>query len=255
MSEPEAHRNEKVWTMLVADLLAHSPNQRKLVRLLCGCDVDVADPLDIWFEAQPIPSRKGASGHSEGNSKIDLAVGDIQPRIGTGAGIEYGPPRDHSWVCFVEAKCLSDCSTDVPYDPLRNQLTRAIENLLCFQGGGGFPDRLFFTLLTPRLFKAHPTTRLYGYKLREYQGENRTTLLRADIEGCPIPKRDDAGFHYPQLSERIGRLAVQWITYEEILQSHFDADLDIVQGADRIGGLKEHLRGLVSAMQLPDSGA
>jgi hypothetical protein len=249
MSEPDAYRNEKVWTMLVADLLAHSPDQQTLVRLLCGCDVDVAVPLDIWLEAQPVPSRKGASGRSEGNSKVDLAIGDIQLRGETGAGIEYGPARDKSWVCFVEAKCLSDCSTDVSSDPLRNQLTRVIENLLCFQGDGDFPERIFFTLLTPRLFKANPSSRLYGYKVREYQGENRTRVLCADIEGCPIPKRDDAGFHYPQLAERIGRLAVQWVTYEEILQSHFAADFDIVRGAERIDGLKEHLHDLVTAMQ------
>jgi hypothetical protein len=38
-----------------------------------------------------------------------------------------------SWVCFVAAKCLSDSSGDVTDDPLRNQLTRVIENALMFQ--------------------------------------------------------------------------------------------------------------------------
>ena len=36
IDSPNAYRNEKVWTLLVADLLAHAPNQQTLVDLLCS---------------------------------------------------------------------------------------------------------------------------------------------------------------------------------------------------------------------------
>jgi hypothetical protein len=191
IAAPNAYRNEKVWTYLVAHLLADTSHQVDLLKLFCGDAVRVTDPVDIWFEAQPLPPRRGVAGNSEGNTKVDLAFGHVQQRGSTGAGIAYGPHAPDSWVCFVEAKCLADCSTDVSYDPLRNQLTRVIENLLCFQGNRQFPASLIFTLVTPQLFKTNPNARLYGYKMREYEDSG---ALSRDIEACRIAKREDSSY-------------------------------------------------------------
>lgn len=235
-------RNEKVWTFLVASILARSEKQPELMALFCGEPVSVPEPLDVWFEAQPMPPRKGREGDSEGNSRIDLAFGNIAQRAGTGSGIGNGPIESGSWVCFVEAKCLSDCSSTVTYDPLRNQLARVIENLLCFQGKDGFPEKLYyFTLLTPRLFKENRDSRLYGYKMREYQ--NRARLLD-DIERYRIDKRGGPRYRYPELADRARVLKLNWITYEEILETVFGPNLDIVYKPRECEALVEHLRTL-----------
>jgi hypothetical protein len=247
IGRPNAYRNEKVWTLLVADLLAHAPNQQALVDLLCGGRATIRERLDVWFEAQPLAPRKGTAGDSEGNTRVDLAFGHAQARGATGAGIEYGPHVPGSWVCFAEAKCMADCSSDVTYDPLRNQLTRVIENALTFQANGVFPEQVFFTLLTPRLFKDNPGARLYAYKMREY--EDRKWLLH-DLKLCRIPVRSGDGYVYPDLAQRLDRLTLTWTTYEELLEHRFGADHDIVNRPSKITGLKEHLEALVAAMQV-----
>jgi hypothetical protein len=132
------------------------------------------------------------------------------------AGIAYGTHEPASWICFVEAKCFSDCSPAVSYDPLRNQLAQVIENALCFQHEGEFPERVFFTLLTPRFFKEHPNSRLYGYKMREYADPEK---LLADIELSRILVRNDAGYLYPQnLRERLKVLQLNWGCYEDMIE-------------------------------------
>jgi hypothetical protein len=197
--------------------------------------------LEPWFEAEPIPPRQGKARNTEGNTMVDLAFGHIGQRGKTGSGIEYGPARPNSWVCFVEAKCLSDCSTTVRYDPLRNQLARVIENLLVFQHREGtFPARLIFTLLTPGLFKDNPTARLYGYKFNDYK--NDVSKLRADIESCKIPTRIGPLYGFPkELKPRLDALTFHWATYEELLEPQFGAGLDIVSAPEKVVGLKERI--------------
>lgn len=208
--------NEGLWTYLVASILATSPRRAEQLRLLCGDVVDPHGRVDAWFEAQPMPPRGGHRRFSEKNTKIDLALGDIERRRSPdGSGIAYAK-RSGSWVCFVEAKLLSDCSTRVTHDPLRNQLTRVIESLLCFQDAdGAFPETIYFTLLTPRYLKRAENrgSRLYGYKMSEYEDR---TALRRDIESCKIPKRAAAGWRYPALEQRLPALRLNCVAYEDL---------------------------------------
>lgn len=210
--------NEILWTYLVASILTTSPRRAEHLQRLCGDKVAPPERAQAWFEAQPMPPRGGHKGFSEKNSKIDLAVGDIERRGSPdGSGIAYAK-RPGSWVCFVEAKLLSDCSTMVTHDPLRNQLTRVIESLLCFQDAdGAFPESLYFTLLTPRHLQKveHQHSRLYGYKMDEYKDP---AALRRDIEACQIPKRDEAGWHYPDLEQRLSALRINWVAYEDFFE-------------------------------------
>ncbi|GAH87108.1 unnamed protein product, partial [marine sediment metagenome] len=154
------HSDEKIWTFLTAHLIDQAGTKSELLQKFTKEDVAPDNDLNLWFESQPIPPRQGISGNTEGNTKLDLAFGDIRKRGDTKAGIEFG--KKNNWVCFVEAKLYSDCSTSVSYDPFRNQITRVIENLITFQSDHEYPDRTFFCLLTPRIFKQRPFSKLYG---------------------------------------------------------------------------------------------
>jgi hypothetical protein len=212
--------NEKVWTYLVASVLDQAVDQRPYLEILCGESVPFrGQHLDPWFEAQPLSPRLGKRGKDhEANSKIDLALGAIARRGDAmdGNGIGFDPAAPASWACFVEAKFLSDCACKIRNDLYRNQLERDIESLLCFQAGGRTPDRLYFTLLTPRKFKERPRTRLYGYRMEEY-GENRDLLVQ-DILNFATPGRRKHGQVYPDIRTRAGVLKITWATYEDILE-------------------------------------
>jgi hypothetical protein len=98
-----------------------------------------------------------------------LAFGAVVRRGTTGNGIAFDERRDHRSVCFVEGKFLEDAASKITNDPYRNQLERDIDSLLCFRPNGSFPDKLHFTILTPRKLKERPRSRLYGYRVEEYQ--------------------------------------------------------------------------------------
>ena len=210
--------NEKIWTYLVAHIIDQVPDQGPLLSMLCGEAVPCTPRLDLWFEAEPLSPRKGTSGvDHESNTKIDLAFGAIRQRTTTASGIEYDEAAPHSWACFVEGKHIRrDCDFMSTYDPLRNQLERDIESLLCFQKGGHFPARIYFVLLTPRLLKHNPRARLYGYRMNEYLAyQNRVV---EDIERCRIPPRDNLGQQYPDVRERVRALTLRWVSYEDFLE-------------------------------------
>jgi hypothetical protein len=65
--------NEKVWTLLVADLLDDSDTRLRTLELLCGESLPVRDGFDVWFESQPLSPRSTERGTSEGNTRLDLA--------------------------------------------------------------------------------------------------------------------------------------------------------------------------------------
>jgi hypothetical protein len=152
----------------------------------------------------------------ESNSKIDLAIGAIALRPGSRNGIAFNPDCADEWACFVEAKLFSDSAYRTTNDPYRNQLERDIESLLCFQANGHFPQKLFFTILTPRKFKEKPRSRLYGYRIEEYQKDKSKVFQ--DLENFALPGRTNLGQIYPVLREHIDKLEIHWATYEQIFE-------------------------------------
>jgi hypothetical protein len=236
---------EPLWSFLVAALVAEAPD--RYIPLFCGRSLRLPPGGRVVCEAEPIGPRVGAR---EGNTVLDIAFGHVGgralPSVSNAerrnllAGITYAPRSADAWVCFVEAKYLSDCSTRTRHDPCRNQLTRVIENLLCFQGDGEMPSRLHFALLTPALFKKRSKSRLYGYKMADYV-ERRAIL--EDISNCEFAPRTAAGFTYPDLSARISTLAPpQWVTFEEVLEvAGFGAELDIVNKRQNLGDIKQEI--------------
>lgn len=209
-------RNEKIWNYLIGTILQESCDRNKYLKKFVGDSINIPDELKICFEAQPLPPRE-----EESNTQLDLALGAIKRRGNTDSGIEFDRDQNYSWVCFVEGKLYADCSTQVTNDPLRNQLVRIIENLLCFQGKGDFPDNLVFTLLTPRFFKENDHAKLYGYKMKEYKDKEK--ILR-DIRASRNDKRKRGEWEYPVLEDRLNRFELRWVTYEEILEDEFGFD-------------------------------
>jgi len=240
LANGKVRENEKLWNFLIASILDKKNNKSRYIRKFTD-DLVTEDGFDIWFESQPLPPRE-----DEGNTALDFSFGDIKRRGYTKSGIEYDLVED-SFVCFVEGKLFSDCSTRVRKDPLRNQLIRIIENLLCFQSKGKFPDKLYFTLLTPKLFKNNKGSKLYCYKMQEYWDEEsdavrRDNILR-DIGLCRNERRDKLSWRYPDIHERLDRLNISWVTYEEILEEEFDMDgldlTDLEEG--ELEGFKEEM--------------
>jgi hypothetical protein len=235
--------NEKVLTYLVAQIVDRAADQAPYLALLCGEHVPCTGATDLWFEQQPLSPRAGKRGvDSEGNTKIDLAFGAIRKRVGKKGGIEYDRATPHTFVCFIEGKGPKrDCDFQTEHHPFRNQLERDIESLLCFQAHGHFPTHLYFTLLTPRLFKENPRTRLYGYRMTEYLA-NREQIVTDLAQYKDIPRRDDGEYEYPLIAERLMALKLNWVTYEDILELAFGlTPFDIVK--------REHTAELVARLR------
>jgi len=117
---------------------------------------------------------------------------------------------DNGFNVLIEAKVLSDISISITYDVVRNQITRNIDVMLekngklCDTLKKRDPNKSLFLLLTPKLFKDNPTSRLYGYKIREYQDKNKgVDALKRDL-----PHR--AKEELRNIPSRIG-----WLTWED----------------------------------------
>ncbi len=110
---------------------------------------------------------------------------------------------------IIEAKVLSDISINVRYDSMRNQLAMNIDVMLesngnlCEPLNKRDPDKTLFLLITPKLFKDNPTSRLYGYKFSEYK--SNPVALENDI-----PHRKEEN-ELKLIASRLG-----WITWEDI---------------------------------------
>ena len=227
--------NEKLWTWFVAKIMEYPKYNNRVFDYLFNKSIDNINSFNIGFEVQPLSPRKGESGNTEGNTHLDLAFGHLELRADTNSGIQF-QKKEHknSKVCFIEGKFLSDLSTGVTHDKSRNQLTRVIENLLCFQDDNNkFPDDICFTLLTPRAFQLEPKAKLYGYKYLEYLDAlgRGGELIKFEINKLHIPKRYETKWVYPILDERLKKLRLNWATYEDIFEMVLESvtSLDLLE--------------------------
>lgn len=247
----ESLDDEEIWTLLFVYGFVACGNQH-LAPLAAALTRQQAavPPRNAHVEMMPYPPRKGKKGWSEKHSRIDLILGDIEPRSGTTAGVEYCPPDARAgWICLVEAKWLSDIATKTRHDCRRNQLARVIETALTLQRHGlstCVPDQVHVTLLTPERFRT-PTaagqgSRLYFYKFWEYctpEGQVRTDAVFADIDCAEIPARPSSRmWRYPDLGVALQKLRLHWVTYEQLWeampQSPFKQALgNVIAGAAR----------------------
>jgi len=121
---------------------------------------------------------------------------------------------DNGFNVLIEAKVLSDISIGITYDVVRNQIARNIDVMLesnerlCDPLDKRDPDKSLFLLVTPKLFKDNPSSRLYGYKIREYQDGNKgVDALKRDL---PHREKED----WENISSRIGWLI--WEDFKEV---------------------------------------
>jgi len=117
---------------------------------------------------------------------------------------------DNGFNVLIEAKVLSDISIGITYDVVRNQIARNIDVMLesnerlCNPLDKRDPDKSLFLLVPPKLFKDNPSSRLYGYKIREYQDRNKgIDALKRDL---PHRTKDEL----KSIPSRIG-----WLTWED----------------------------------------
>jgi hypothetical protein len=203
--------DEQIWTFLIACGYAIKGRQgvAELCTLLTG--LENLHSEKIWIEVLPISPRE-----KEGQTHLDLAIGDIDIRPGTESGIELIPKND-SWIAFCEMKWYSDISYNVSYDQQRNQLARVIENALTFQKNGIVAEKIFVALVTPKTFKNSTTkSRLYNYKYEEYRS---TDKLINDFNNCGLEKVNKEEWQYPNIKDRAAKLSLNWITFETLLNS------------------------------------
>lgn len=136
-------------------------------------EVTLPSPLSYleWLrprlaERMPIPHvRDTASSRLEGNVQVDAML--LAPDTGVAA--------------MIEAKVLTDLSTDLAFDMARNQLARTIDVMLEENPtvreplSRRRPDRSYLVLLTPELMCARKgrnplaKSRLYGWLMPAYQ--------------------------------------------------------------------------------------
>lgn len=207
--------NEQIWTFLVACGYAITGYQgvAKLSDLLTRQTNNLAENSKIWLEVLPTAPRK-----KEGQSHIDLAIGNIVLRKGTESGIELDV-SEKSWVCFCEMKWHSDISYQVKHDINRNQLARIIETALCFQKAGKYAQEVNVCLVTPELFISPLCkSRLYQYKFNEYQSNSST--LRYDLEQCILEINKQSAWTYPEnMAQHIRSLNLIWCSFDELFRN------------------------------------
>jgi len=158
---------------------------------------DLADRLDERVLIPHMRTSALASGaRLEGATKVDAMLVSS-----TGFAVAF------------EAKVLSDASTSVRYDVLHNQLARNVDVLLEANPQLStpldvrLPERTFLALITPEVFKKHPSSRLYGWLMPRYQ-DAESRLLNEHL-----PRRND-----DVLAAVSQRLA--WISWEDINLVH-----------------------------------
>jgi hypothetical protein len=219
----QIEKDERFWVASALMALYHSTDRRgAFASLLAAANVAppstypswgdaFSGPLELFFEIglnsprayrdhlreslderTPIPyvREQADRGILEGATQVDAMV--LATETGAAA--------------LFEAKVLSDCSATVTYDVLRNQLARNVDVMLERQDrrpvplSSRDPDVSAFVLLTPRLFKDHPRSRLYGWLLRDYR-DNPGHLA----DDLPHRRAD-----WESVAQRIG-----WATFED----------------------------------------
>lgn len=192
----------------------YEENRNLLYFLLTGEKNE--ENIELGMEVQPHTNRK-----KEGNTYLDLALGNIRQRTNTESGIELGINKKEDFV-FCEAKWKSDISYGVSKCTIRNQLQRVIETALIFPKKE-FKGNIYVVLITPELYRnnyfAGINTRLYAYKYDEYRKNIRKTFIEELnlIESLnKIPFTDEKKCK-DIIEKNLDKLILKWVTFEELI--------------------------------------
>jgi hypothetical protein len=110
--------------------------------------------------------------------------------------------QNNGFSVLFEAKVLSDLSVHTSYNVTRNQLARLVDVMLeqprsdaHFPLNNRDPQKTLLVLVTPRIFKTHCQSRLYGWLFDDYRNND-------------LPHRQ--GVNWLAVSQRLA-----WITWED----------------------------------------
>lgn len=222
----QLEKDERFW-IAAALLGAFHPEQTRVRNLACLlADAFDGEPasssfweqhleggLRLYFEANlPAPTEYKQELLKQGGQQLLVrflreAAAQSTNLEGTTKADALLLNEDSGVAVIFEAKVLSDASTMVRFDPLRNQIARTIDVMLedpserrPFSLRARRPDETYFVLVTPEVFKSNPHTRFYGRVLEEYRKD-------PDALARDLPHRKNVD--WDAVSKRLG-----WLTYE-----------------------------------------
>jgi hypothetical protein len=225
----QIEKDERFWIARSLMTIFHSPNRtNELIQIFTkfygdSPPVDLNSWLDclkgdlcLFFEPR-LPSPNSYKEWLRQNLKmrqfipyiLDSAYGKKNLEGPTNVDAMLLNPKN-GFSVLIEAKVLSDVSTQVSYDVLRNQIARNIDVMLekndglCSPLNLRRPERTLFLLVTPKIFKENPSSRLYGYKMNEYLGNPNSIQVDLPHRNCDWNK----------VSKKLG-----WITWEDLSTS------------------------------------
>lgn len=201
-------------------LLKKTYGERPLIKDLYSWDEYISDNIQLLLEPN-LPSPKSYKQWLQDNITERQLIPYILDSVHKKRTLE-GPTNvdalllnpDNGFAVVAEAKVLSDISYHVTYDEMRNQIARNIDVMLeknhdlCHPLNKRDPGKTLFLLITPKIFKDNPTTRLYGFKFNEYK--NSPESLASDL-----PHRK--GYDWGNISKRLG-----WLTWEDFKSVNSD---------------------------------
>lgn len=161
---------------------------------------EIKNKIIQWVKVNPHPIKYIRDKFVESRVE-DPSMADATLVFGGG-----GPDgsKAQATVCF-ECKFMSDISPETKYHFARNQIARNLD-----VGRLLYPDGFYFVLVTPSIFKSD-RSRLYSYKMQEYQGDNLQAFKQDLLFGSDLADED-----VTRLSRRIG-----WVTWEELVGTIF----------------------------------
>jgi hypothetical protein len=231
----QIEKDETFWTASSLMTIFYSPNRneelQKILKLAFGEKPPLDDisswedclngELKLFFEAR-IPSpieyrnwlKENVSSRNfipyiidKTKNKKDEYRSDLESATNVDALLLNST---NGFAVFIEAKVLSDISYQVSYDSMRNQIIRNIDVMLSSNNGLNeplnkrLPENTLFLLITPKLFKDNPRTRLYGYAFTDYKCDPQR--IQEDLKHRNLDIND-----CKKISKRIG-----WISWEDL---------------------------------------
>lgn len=240
----QIEKDETFWTASSLMTIFHSPNRdveiQKLLTLAFG-EVPPLDNFSSWdnclkgqlhlFFEPNLPSPKVYLEWLKNNAVVQNFIPYILEKTRNKKG-DYrsdleGPTNvdalllnsSNGFAIIIEAKVLSDISYQVSYDSMRNQIIRNLDVMLGDNKDLVDPlnkriaDNSLFLLLTPKLFKENPRSRLYGYSFRDYKDNSQS--ICDDLKHRVLNLTD---------GERISK-RMSWITWEDLKTVNSDCCL------------------------------
>jgi len=225
----QIEKDERFWTVTALKHIFDDPARNALFSKLLtetygptpplsgmeSWDDCLSGDLKLYFEAQLAPPpadvswlRKNIADRQMIPYVLDASQRNSSLRLEGATHVDailVNVSNGFSWL--IEAKVLSDVSYSISFDHYRNQIARNVDVMLhnSSQPGSALenrdPENSVFSLLTPGSFKQYPSSRLYGWLMKEYT--TNPDALKRDLS-------HREGMDWNALSRRIG-----WLTFED----------------------------------------